>query len=82
MPINLDGAFYATKAVAKKIVAQGRGGSIIEISSISALVGSAGQTHCTPTKVGALSLMQSCATALGKYGIRDNAILPGRCVPR
>jgi len=40
-------------------------------------VGGAQQTHYTPTKAGVLSLMQSCACALGKYGIRCNAILPG-----
>jgi L-rhamnose 1-dehydrogenase len=59
------------------MVAQGHGGSIIAVSSISALVGGAGQTHYTPTKAGVLSLMQSCACALGKYGIRCNALLPG-----
>jgi NADP-dependent 3-hydroxy acid dehydrogenase YdfG len=42
------------------------------VSSISALVGGAQQTHYTPTKAGVLSLMQSCACALGKYGIRCN----------
>ncbi|WP_271789689.1 SDR family NAD(P)-dependent oxidoreductase [Commensalibacter communis] len=35
------------------------------------------QTHYTPTKAGLLSLMQSCAVALGKYNIRCNAVLPG-----
>lgn len=53
------------------------GGSIIGVSSISALVGGAGQTHYTPTKAGVLSLMQSAACALGKHGIRCNALLPG-----
>lgn len=53
------------------------GGSIIGISSISALVGGGQQTHYTPTKAGVLSLMQSCAVALGKYNIRCNALLPG-----
>ena len=47
------------------------------ISSISALVGGGRQTHYTPTKAGILSLMQSCAVALGKHKIRCNAILPG-----
>jgi len=74
---NLHGAFYATQAAARQMVSQGRGGSIIAISSISALVGGALQTHYTPTKAGVLSLMQSCACALGKYGIRCNALLPG-----
>jgi len=54
-----------------------QGGSIIGVSSISALVGGAGQTHYTPTKAGILSLMQSCACALGPYQIRCNALLPG-----
>lgn len=74
---NLDGAFYATQAAAAQMKAQGTGGSIIGISSISALVGGARQTHYTPTKAGVLSLMQSTAAALGSYGIRCNAILPG-----
>ncbi|KAI1442625.1 3-oxoacyl-reductase [Annulohypoxylon stygium] len=52
-------------------------GSIIALSSISALVGGGLQTHYTPTKAGVLSLMQSCAVALGKHGIRCNALLPG-----
>ena len=71
-----------------------QGGSIVSISSISALVGGEMQwfaistmrifyilnlsfSHYTPTKAGILSLMQSCAVALGKYNIRCNAILPG-----
>lgn len=74
---NLTGAFLATQAAANQMARQGNGGSIIGISSISALVGGGGQAHYTPTKAGVLSLMQSCAVALGKYGIRCNAILPG-----
>lgn len=53
------------------------GGSIIGISSVSALVGGGLQAHYTPTKAGILSLMQSCAVALGQHSIRCNAILPG-----
>lgn len=82
-------------AVAKQMEQQTpQGGSIIGISSISALVGGGLQwyvifwqhnrsrlsflaSHYTPTKAGILSLMQSCAVALGKYNIRANAILPG-----
>lgn len=79
---NLSGAFYATQAVARVMSVQspdaaGMRGSIIGVSSISALVGGAQQVHYTPTKAGVLSLMQSCATALGGYGIRCNALLPG-----
>ncbi|QPG74639.1 L-rhamnose-1-dehydrogenase [Brettanomyces nanus] len=75
--INLGGCYFATQAAAKQMIKQGKGGSIIGISSISALVGGSHQTHYTPTKAGILSLMQSEACALGQYNIRCNALLPG-----
>lgn len=76
---NLDGAFYVTQAAARQMALHQSppGGSIIGISSISALVGGGLQTHYTPTKAGVLSLMQSTAVALGQHGIRCNALLPG-----
>ncbi|KAI1467767.1 NAD(P)-binding protein [Daldinia caldariorum] len=89
---NLDGAFYVVQAAARQMASQEplpsssalscswrkpQRGSIIGISSISALVGGGQQAHYTPTKAGVLSLMQSCAVALGRHGIRCNALLPG-----
>lgn len=74
---NLNGAYFAVQAAARQMQAQGKGGAIIAVSSISALVGGGMQTHYTPTKAGLLSLMQSCAIALGADGIRCNALLPG-----
>lgn len=76
--VNLTGAFYACQAAARQMASQTpRGGSIMAISSISALVGGGQQTHYTPTKAGLLSLMQSMAVSLGKHQIRCNALLPG-----
>lgn len=77
MEVNLHGAYFMTQAAANQMVKQGQGGSIVAISSISALVGGEMQTHYTPTKAGVHSLMQSCAVALGKHGIRCNSVLPG-----
>jgi L-rhamnose 1-dehydrogenase len=77
MRVNLHGAYYMVQAAANRMVAQGHGGAIIAVSSISALVGGEYQTHYTPTKAGVLSLMQSTAIALGRHGIRCNAVLPG-----
>jgi L-rhamnose 1-dehydrogenase len=77
MKVNLHGAYFMVQAAANQMVSQGRGGSIIAMSSISALVGGEFQTHYTPTKAGVLSLMQSTAIALGKHRIRCNALLPG-----
>ncbi|TWB18364.1 L-rhamnose 1-dehydrogenase [Nitrospirillum amazonense] len=77
MRVNLHGAYYMVQAAANRMVAQGNGGSIIAVSSISALVGGEYQTHYTPTKAGVHSLMQSAAIALGRHGIRCNSVLPG-----
>ncbi len=82
MEVNLHGAYFMTQAAANQMVrqgrdAEGRGGAIVAISSISALVGGEMQTHYTPTKAGVHSLMQSCAVALGRHGIRCNSVLPG-----
>jgi L-rhamnose 1-dehydrogenase len=77
LEVNLHGAFYTTQAAARQMRDQGDGDAIVAMSSISALVGGEFQTHYTPTKAGVLSLMQSCATALGRYGIRCNSVLPG-----
>jgi L-rhamnose 1-dehydrogenase len=77
MEVNLHGAFYVVQAAANQMKAQGHGGAVVATSSISALVGGGMQTHYTPTKAGVHSLMQSCAIALGPYGIRCNSVLPG-----
>jgi L-rhamnose 1-dehydrogenase len=77
MDVNLNGAWFMAQAAARQMVAQGEGGAIVAISSISALVGGEMQTHYTPTKAGVHSLMQSTAIALGKHGIRCNSVMPG-----
>ncbi len=75
--VNMTGAYFMVQAAANQMVRQGRGGAVVAISSISALVGGEMQTHYTPTKAGVHSLMQSCAVALGKHGIRCNSVMPG-----
>lgn len=77
MNVNLIGAYYMCQAAANQMVKQGKGGSIVAVSSISALVGGEMQSHYTPTKSGVHSLMQSTAIALGKHGIRCNSVMPG-----
>ncbi|HVY86339.1 MAG TPA: SDR family NAD(P)-dependent oxidoreductase [Caulobacterales bacterium] len=77
MQVNLHGAYFMVQAAANQMVRQGKGGAIVAVSSISALVGGEYQTHYTPTKAGVHSLMQSAAIALGKHRIRCNSVLPG-----
>ncbi|KAK1923417.1 glucose 1-dehydrogenase [Papiliotrema laurentii] len=82
--VNLNGAFFLTQAVAQQMVKQelldGERGCIVALSSISAIMGGGEQVHYTPTKAGVKSLMESCAIALGPYGIRCNSIMPGTIV--
>ncbi len=75
--VNLKGVFLCSQAAANIMVRQGRGGRIVSISSVSALVGGAMQTHYTPTKAGVHSFMQSLAIVLGPHGITCNSVMPG-----
>jgi L-rhamnose 1-dehydrogenase len=77
LDVNYTGAWFMCQAAANQMVKQGTGGSIIAISSISALVGGEMQSHYTPTKAAVHSLMQSAAIALGRHGIRCNSVMPG-----
>ena len=75
--VNVNGAFYTCQSAARQMVRQGHGGSIIGISSISALQGGGLQVHYTPSKAAIASMVQSMAVALAPYNIRCNALLPG-----
>jgi L-rhamnose 1-dehydrogenase len=75
--VNTRGTFWSVQAAARQMVEQGRGGSIIGVASISALLGGKQQVHYTPTKASVLSMMQSAACALAEHKIRCNALLPG-----
>lgn len=73
---NLRGAFLCTKYAAEMMIAR-HSGSIVNISSISAIRGGRGQTNYAAAKGGILSFTRSCAIELAAKGIRVNAVLPG-----
>jgi L-rhamnose 1-dehydrogenase len=75
--VNLRGAFLTAQRAARSMVDRGRGGRIIAISSISAVVGGSAQVHYCPTKAGLNAMMRSMAIVLGPHGITCNAVLPG-----
>ena len=54
-----------------------REGSIINISSVSGLMGNAGQTNYSASKAGIVGLTKSVAKELAPRGIRCNAVAPG-----
>lgn len=73
---NLKGAFLVTKGFSRAMLRQ-RSGRIINISSISGLVGNAGQCNYSASKAGLIGFTQSAAREFGSRGITVNAIAPG-----
>jgi len=74
--INLSGAFYCTRAVAKRMM-KARYGRIINIASVIGLMGNAGQTNYAAAKAGMIGMTKSNAKELATRGITVNAIAPG-----
>ncbi|MBU6214713.1 SDR family oxidoreductase [Patescibacteria group bacterium] len=78
MRVNLLGAFFAARASAKQMIAQGRGGSIIMITSIDALhPSSVGLAFYDASKHGLWGFTKNLALELAPHAIRVNAIAPG-----
>jgi 3-oxoacyl-[acyl-carrier protein] reductase len=74
--VNLTGAFLVTKAVSKAMMRQ-KQGSIVNISSVVALTGSAGQANYSASKAGLLGFTRSLAREFASRNIRVNAVAPG-----
>ena len=76
--VNLKGTLLCSRAVGQKMVAQGRGGCIINIASIEAIHSSGdGMSAYAASKGAVLTLTKSLARELGKHDIRVNVIVPG-----
>ena len=74
--VNLTGVFLCGREAATHMVKQGRGGVIINISSVSRH-GNTGQTNYSAAKAGVESMAVVWAKELARYGIRAGAIAPG-----
>lgn len=75
--VNLRGACFCAQAVAKAMVAAGRGGSIVNLTSGAAFRSSPRGVHYVASKGGVLSMTRAMALELAPYRIRVNAIAPG-----
>lgn len=73
---NLKGAFLCCKEAARRMVRQ-RFGRIINLSSVVALRGNAGQTNYAASKAGLIGLTKSVARELAPRGVTCNAVAPG-----
>ncbi|MFA7235307.1 MAG: 3-oxoacyl-[acyl-carrier-protein] reductase [Phycisphaeraceae bacterium] len=74
--VNLRSAFIACRAAAKPML-RGKWGRIINISSVSGLVGNAGQCNYAASKAGLLGLTKSIAKELAGKNITANVVAPG-----
>jgi NAD(P)-dependent dehydrogenase (short-subunit alcohol dehydrogenase family) len=74
--INMRAIFFMTQAVARRLIAVGRGGSIINMSSQMGHVGAPNRSVYCTTKHAVEGMTKAMAAELGRHGIRVNTICP------
>ncbi len=75
--VNVDGVFFTLRAGARALVAQGQGGSLVGVSSTSAIHGAPMAQSYAASKIAVLAIMRGLAVELARYDIRCNSIIPG-----
>ncbi|MCM1184464.1 MAG: 3-oxoacyl-[acyl-carrier-protein] reductase [Roseburia sp.] len=73
---NLKGAFNMIKHLSRSFIKQ-RGGKIVNITSVSGVLGNAGQANYSASKAGLIGLTKSVARELASRGVNVNAVAPG-----
>lgn len=76
LDINLKGTFFGCQA-ASKVMMKARAGKIVNIASITGLIGNAGQANYSASKAGVIALTRTVAKELASRNIQVNAIAPG-----
>ena len=74
--VNVKGVFLCSQAVSRRLIAQGTGGKIINISSVTGKQGSARYAAYSASKFAVIGLTQSLAHELAPYQVNVNAICP------
>ncbi|OGP51376.1 MAG: 3-oxoacyl-[acyl-carrier-protein] reductase [Deltaproteobacteria bacterium RBG_13_43_22] len=76
MGINLKGVFNCTQAVIRSMI-RNKSGKIVNIASVSGVMGNAGQANYAASKAGIIGFTKSVAKEVAARGIQVNAIAPG-----
>ncbi|WP_449459836.1 3-oxoacyl-[acyl-carrier-protein] reductase [Streptococcus suis] len=76
LKVNLTGTFNMTQAVLKPMT-KAREGAIINLSSVSGLIGNAGQANYSASKAGVIGFTKAIAREVAGRNVRVNAIAPG-----
>ena len=79
LAVNLKGVAHSCKSVLPVMREQGNGAVVI-VSSVNAMVGSAGMAMYDASKAAVLALMRNLAVENAEYGIRVNAVAPGATI--
>lgn len=75
--VNLVGTFVGARAAARRMIARGQGGAIVNITSMNGVMPGPNAGAYAATKAGAALLTQQMALEWGRFGIRVNAVAPG-----
>jgi NAD(P)-dependent dehydrogenase (short-subunit alcohol dehydrogenase family) len=75
--VDLNGTFYCCQAAARAMSESGGGGVIINVASVTGLMGESARPAYTAAKHGVLGLTKTLACDLARYNIRVNALCPG-----
>jgi len=74
---NVEGTFLLSRAAARQMIAQGQGGSIVNVSSIASKIAAASMAAYSSSKAAINALSRSLALELAPHNIRVNALCPG-----
>ena len=73
---SVNGTYYVTKVIMRNMI-KNKSGSVVNVASVSGLVGNIGQTNYSTAKGAMIAFTKALSLEVARYGIRVNAVAPG-----